>query len=111
MNRNSRQAIVAVASIPIHMEIVERVAHRVTNGPLRDPTALARRSPEAIQLPGLPRFLMICARDVPGTKIVPKSVIDLEQFITNPRVIKRQLPLKPRILSASSNLDGPRVLR
>src|ERR1700724_186948 len=54
---------------------------------------------------------MTCARDVPSANIVPESVIDLEQFITNPRAIKRQLPLNPRILSASSDFDGPGVLR
>src|SRR5213078_4913621 len=54
---------------------------------------------------------MICARDVSCPNIIPEGVIELEQFITNPRAIKRQLPLKPRILSASSDFDGPRVLR
>jgi hypothetical protein len=54
---------------------------------------------------------MICARHVPSANIVPEGVIDLEQFITKPRAIKRQLPLKPRILSASSDFDGPGVLR
>src|ERR1700720_3871282 len=54
---------------------------------------------------------MTCARDVPSANIVPESVIELEQFITDPRTIKRQLPLKPRILSASSDFDGPGVLR
>src|SRR6267154_3574652 len=54
--------------------------------------------------------LMICARDVSRANIIPEGVIDLEQFITNPRAIKRQLPLKPRILSASSDFDGPGVL-
>src|SRR5262249_43652424 len=55
--------------------------------------------------------LMNCARDVSCPKIVPESVINLEQFVTKPRAIKRQLPLNPRILSASSDLDGPGVLR
>src|SRR6478672_11356727 len=54
--------------------------------------------------------LMICARDVSRANIIPEGVVDLEQFITNPRAIKRQLPLKPRILSASSDFDGPGVL-
>src|SRR5215475_9095098 len=55
--------------------------------------------------------LMNCAWDIPGANIVSEGVIDLEQFITKPRAIKRQLPLKTRILSASSNFDGPGVLR
>src|SRR5947208_12271218 len=54
---------------------------------------------------------MICARDVSCPNIIPEGVIELEQFITNPRAIKRQLPLKPRILSASSDFDGPCMLR
>src|SRR5262249_7695933 len=54
---------------------------------------------------------MICARDVSCTDIIPESVIDLEQFITNPRAVKRQFPLKPRILSATSDFDGPGMLR
>src|SRR5258707_10249767 len=53
---------------------------------------------------------MICARDVSRANIIPEGVIDLEQFITNPRAIKRQLPPKPRMLSASSDFDGPGVL-
>src|SRR4029077_11495672 len=55
--------------------------------------------------------LMICVRHVPSANIIPEGVIDLEQFITKPRAIKRQLPLKPRILYASSDFDGPGVLR
>ena len=51
------------------------------------------------------------ARNVSGPKIIPESVIDLEEFIPNPRAIKRQLPLEPRILTASSRLDSPCVLR
>jgi hypothetical protein len=54
---------------------------------------------------------MICARHVPSANIVPEGVIELEQFITKPRVITRQLPLKPRIFSASPDFDGPSVLR
>src|SRR6266436_1620916 len=54
---------------------------------------------------------MICARDVSCTNIIPEGVVDLEQFITKPRAIKRQLPLKPRILSASSGFDSPGMLR
>src|SRR4029077_21197917 len=54
---------------------------------------------------------MTCARDVSCTDIIPEGVIDLEQFITKPGAIKRQLPLKPRILSASSDFDGPGMLR
>src|SRR5258707_14734084 len=53
---------------------------------------------------------MICARDVSRANIIPEGIIDLEQFITNPGAIKRQFPLKPRILSASSDFDGPGVL-
>src|SRR5438477_227325 len=57
------------------------------------------------------RVVLICARDVSCPNIIPEGVIELEQFITNPRAIKRQLPLKPRILSASSDFDGPCMLR
>src|SRR5262249_23210734 len=55
--------------------------------------------------------LMDCARNVSCPKVIPESVIDLQQFVTKPRAIKRQLPLKPGILSPSSDLDGPGVLR
>src|SRR5262245_44645149 len=54
---------------------------------------------------------MIMRRDVPSANIATKGVIDLEQFIANPRAIKRQLPFKSRIFAASSDFDRPGVLR
>src|SRR6266436_7243193 len=83
----------------------------MTNDRLRDSAALAPGYPKQFNFQTCLDSAMICARDVPSANIVPESVIDLEQFITKPRAIKRQLPLKPRILSASSDFDGPGVLR
>jgi hypothetical protein len=93
VNRNSREAIVAVNGVLIEMKIIEHVA-------LLERQTIAR----AIRLLGYEEIpkqfnfqacldsLMICARDVSGANIVSEGVVDLEQFITKPRAVKRQLP-------------------
>src|SRR5690242_14189801 len=67
--------------------------------------------PEQLNLQARLDPLMNRVRDVSRPQIISKCVIDFQQFVTKPRAIKRQLPLKSRRLSASPDLNRPCVLR
>src|SRR5262249_13301021 len=109
---NSRETIIAIDRVPIHMEIVERVALFECQTIPRAIRLLGHEDvSEQLNIQAGLDSLMNCARDISCAKIVPESVIDLEQFVTEPRSIKRQLPLNSRIFSTSSDLDGPCMLR